>query len=258
MKKHYNDFMKYRHLLYELVSSEIKVKYRRSFLGVFWSVLQPLGMMIILTIVFSTMFKSDIEHFPVYVLTGRIIWDLLSLSTNFALGSIVTNAPLIKKVYLPKYIFPVSKSLSALVNCSFSMVALLIVVAISDIDVTYTILFIPIPLILLYLFTVGVGLIVSSLTVFFRDLAHLYELILTAWMYLTPIFYPADILPAPVMKLMQLNPVYHYLVMFRDLVMYGQMPTAETWVICISMAALSLVVGFFVFSKTEDKFILHI
>lgn len=258
MKRHFSEFMQYRHLLYELVSSEIKVKYRRSFLGVIWSVLQPLGMMIILTVVFSTMFKSDIEHFPVYVLTGRIVWDLVSLSTSFALTSVVSNSSLIKKVYIPKNVFPLARSLSALVNCAFSMIALFIVVGLSGVDVTYTILFVPIPLILLYLFTVGIGLVVSSLTVFFRDLAHLYELLLTAWMYLTPIFYPAEILPAPVLTIMHLNPVYYYLVAFRDMVMYGQMPTMETWMICFSMAILSLFVGFFIFSKSEDKFIMHI
>lgn len=258
MKKHINDFMKYRHLLIELVSSELKVKYRRSFLGIIWSVLQPLGMMLILTVVFSTLFRSDIEYFPVYVLSGRIIWDLFSIATCAAQGSVISNSGLIKKVFVPKYIFPLAKAVSALVNTGFSLIALLIVVYFSGVEIGMSFFLLPLPLILLFLFSLGIALIISAYTVFFRDLAHLYELLLTAWMYVTPIFYPIDILPAPVLALVKFNPIIYYLDFFRAIVYYGVMPPLETVVICTVMAIASLAIGFFLFNKNQDKFILYI
>lgn len=259
MNKHINDFKKYRHLLYELVSSEIKVKYRRSVLGIVWSVLQPLGMMLILTIVFSNMFKgSNIEHFAVYVLTGRIVWDLFSLATSFSMNSVVTNSALIKKVYVPKYIFPVSKATSALVNCGFSLIALLMVVFFTGVKIGPSILLLPIPLLLLFIFSLGISLIISAGTVFFRDIAHLFELLLTAWMYLTPIFYPISALPKSILYIVKLNPITYYLEVFRDVVYSGIMPSIKSLAICFVLSLLSVVIGFYIFNKKEDKFILHI
>lgn len=258
MKRHFNDIKKYRALLYELVISDIKVRYRRSVLGIVWSVLQPLGMMLILTVVFSTLFASDIEYFAVYVLTGRIIWDLFSTATIMAQSSIISSSGLIKKVYVPKYIFPVSKVFSSLVNCLFSLVALLIVVYFSGANIGPSIVLLPVPLILLFIFALGVSLFISAYTVFFRDLSYLYELLLTAWMYLTPIFYPIDILPPNMLTLVKFNPIIYYLDVFRSIVYYGTWPDSKSLIFCVVASFVSLVIGFWTFTRKEDKFILHI
>lgn len=258
MNMRLKDLIKYRFLLQELVSNEIKIKYRRSVLGVLWSVLQPLMMMIILTVVFSAIFKSNIKNFAVYVLTGRIIWDLFQLTTTLALNSIVTNAGLIKKVYVPKYIFPISKGLTALVNTGFSLVALVLVIIFTGVKINFSILLLPIPLLSLFLFAVGIGLIMSAYTVFFRDLAYLYELVLTVWMYLTPIFYPLSIIPEKYSVFIKLNPIIYYLEMFRDIVMYGKIPALSSFLICLLIGIASLITGFYLFNKKQDKFILHI
>jgi ABC-2 type transport system permease protein len=258
MKVYLNNFLKFRFLLFELVINDIKVKYRRSVLGVLWSVLHPLMMMMVLTVVFSSLFKSDIPHFAVYVLTGRIIWDLYSQATIFSMSSIVNNAALIKKVYVPKYIFPLAKSFSSLVNTIFSLIALVIVMVISGVKVNFNILFFPLPLIYTFMFATGVGLIMSAYAVFFRDLNYLYEVLLTVWMYFTPLFYPISILPKEIQFTLQMNPLYHMLNMFREITIYGQTPSLVSNLLCFLIGASSLLVGFIVFYKKQDKFILYI
>ncbi|NQX60237.1 ABC transporter permease [Paenibacillus qinlingensis] len=258
MKSYIENFMKYRYLLYELVVNDLKIKYRRSFLGILWSVLQPLMMMIILTIVFSSVFKSSIENFAVYVFTGRIVWDIYSQVTSSALTSIMNNAGLIKKVYVPKYIFPISKGVSGLVNTAFSLVALFMVMIFTGVKINYSILLFPLPILYLFLFSIGIGLIVAAYSVFFRDLNYLYELLLTAWMYFTPIFYPASIIPEEVKFIVDANPIAYFLQMFRDIVIYGQVPSLMSHVTCLSIGLVSLLLGVFLFFKKQDRFILHI
>lgn len=258
MKTYIENFLKYRYLLYELVVSDIKIKYRRSFLGILWSVLQPLMMMIVLTIVFSSLFKNDIEHFAVYVFTGRIVWDLYSQATSFALTSIMNNAGLIKKVYVPKYIFPISKGVSGLVNTGFSLVALFMVMIYTGVKIDYSILLLPLPILYLFFFSIGIGLIVSTYAVFFRDLGYLYELLLTAWMYFTPIFYPASIIPKEVKFIVDANPIVYFLQMFRDIVLYGHVPSLMSHITCLTIGLVALLVGAFLFVRRQDRFILYI
>lgn len=258
MKAYLENFLKYRFLLKELVINDIKIKYRRSVLGILWSVLQPLMMMVVLTLVFSALFKSDIPHFAVYVLTGRIIWDLYSQATVFAMASIVGNASLIKKVYVPKYIFPLSKCISALVNTVFALIALMIMVVVSHIKITVVILLLPLPLLYVFLFATGIGLLISAYAVFFRDLNYLYDILLTAWMYFTPLFYPVSIIPKEILFMIQLNPLYYMLEMFRQIIMYGQIPTIGSHITCLLISLVSLLIGFFAFLKKQDRFILYV
>lgn len=256
--KYISNFLKYRFLLRELVINDIKIKYRRSVMGILWSVLHPLLMMIVLTIVFSSLFKSDIPNFAVYLLAGRLIWDLYSQATIFAMGSVVDNASLIKKVYVPKYIFPVAKSFSALVNSLFALIALFIVMIICKVKITPLVLLIPIPLFYTFIFALGVGLLFSAFNVFFRDLAYLYEVFLTAWMYFTPLFYPESIIPERYKIILKINPLYYYVNFFRDVVLYGKFPSVKENMICLSISFFSLIIGLYVFYKKQDKFILYI
>lgn len=258
MAKYWDNFLVYRFLLQEMVMNDIKLKYRRSVLGIIWSVLHPLLMMVVLTIVFSNLFKSDIPYFPVYVFTGRLIWDLYSQATSQSMGSIVGNASLIKKVYVPKYIFPLAKIMSSLVNTMFSIVALLIVMVVVGVKITPVLLLMPLGIFYVFLFAAGVGLFLSAYTVFFRDISYLYEVLLTAWMYFTPLFYPASVIPESFQFIFKFNPLYYMVEYFRQITMYGVFPSVKDNLICLSIGLVAFILGMYAFYKKQDKFILHV
>lgn len=257
-KGYFEKFFKYRYLLKELVVKDVKVKYRRSVLGLAWSVLNPLLMMLVITAVFSRIFKMNIENFPAYYIVGSLIFNFNSEATVLAMNSIRGASGLIKKVYIPKYIFPLEKVLFAFVNALFSLIAVAIVLLILRVHVTWTIVLFPIPLIYTLIFSTGLGLILSSLNVFFRDTEHLYGVWITAWMYLTPIIYPMEMLPAIMQKLMVFNPLYHYVEYFRQVILYGMIPGLKENLVCIGFAGLFLGIGLLFFKKKQDQFILYI
>lgn len=251
-------FLKYNNLLRELVYRDIKVRYRRSFLGMLWTVLNPLLMMVVITIVFSTLFKQNIENFPIYYLAGTLVFSFNSETTSNALYSIIGNSALMKKVYIPKYLFPLSKTVSGLVNFGFSMIAMFIVMLILRVEFRATLLLIPIPLFYVFMFAAGSGLFLAAATVFFRDIANFYGVFVMAWTYFTPVFYPVSILPESAMSLMYLNPMYHYVDYMRKLILYGQFPGMKENLICFMFGALSLAIGIWVFYKRQDRFVLFI
>lgn len=257
-KLHLQGFLKYRSLLYNLVSRDIKIRYRRSFLGLLWTILNPLLMMIIITVIFSTLFKQTIPNYPIYYLSGYLMFQFNSETTTSALYSITSNAALMKKIYIPKYLFPLSKVLSGLVNLFFSLIAMFIVMLILQVKFRLTLLLILLPIFYVLLFSIGLGLILSTYTVFFRDLAHFYTVFVMAWLYFTPVFYPITILPKNIMKLMQLNPIYHYVSYMRELVLYGTFPGLKENMICFAMGIIFLLFGLHTFYKNQDKFILYI
>ena len=258
IKGYFQKFFKYRHLLRELVSRDIKVKYRRSVLGILWSVLNPLLMMLVITAVFSSIFKFDVENFPAYYLTGSLIFGFVAESTTGSCGSIIEGASLIKKVYIPKYVFPLEKILFAFVNALFSLIAVAIVLLILQVPVTWTIILFPRPLIYALVFCIGLGLVLSTLNVFFRDVGHLWGVWITAWMYLTPIIYPIDILPEIMKKVIWLNPLTYYVDYFRQLILYGTVPGLKANLVCCAFSLGFLFFGIIIFKKNQDKFILHI
>lgn len=248
----------YRWLLQELVLRDLKIKYRKSVLGYLWSILNPLLMMIVLTIVFSSMFRFDIENYPVYLLTGQLIFNFFSDATTFAMNGILDGASLIRKVYLPKYIFPVSKVLSSFITMLFSLVALLIVMILTGVKFHFTLILAPVVLLYTLLFSVGVGLALSALVVYFRDIQHLYGVLLTVFMYLTPIFYPISMLPEWLVTYVSHQPIFQFINMFREIILYGSWPTLEDHLFCLMYGILSLIVGLWIFKYKEKDFILYI
>lgn len=258
VKEKMEGFRRFTPLLRELVVRDIKVRYRHSALGLVWTVLNPLLMMVVITIVFSTLFKQNIPNFPIYYLSGSLIFAFNSESTTTALNSIISNASLIKKVYIPKYLFPLSNVLSGLVNLGFSLIAMFIVMLITDAPFHATLLLLPIPIFYTFLFSVGLGILLSAVTVFFRDIAHFYSVFILAWTYFTPIFYPVEILPDTVMKLMQINPMYHLVSYMRSIVLYGVFPSLKENLLCLCLGLLMLALGLFVFYKKQDKFVLYV
>ncbi len=246
-------------ILESLVSKDFKLKYRRSMLGILWSVLNPLLMMIVLSAVFSMFLKWDnIEHFPLYLILGTVLFSLMQNSTTAAMWSILEAAPLIKKVRVEKMIFPIEKAAFELVNFAISLVAVVAVMAFFQVMPTLNLLFLPLLLFYVVLFSAGLGLLLSSLAVFFRDVCHLWGVVITAWTYGTPIFYPVTLLDPMMQEIMQFNPMYHYVTYFRDIAMWNINPGIKENLVCFAMAAITFLVGYLVFRKTESKFILYV
>lgn len=248
----------YKDLMYELVSRDIKVRYRRSILGLLWTLLNPILMMIILTIVFSKMFRFDIDNYPIYYFTGNTLFAFMSETTTNALNSIVNGGGLLRKVYVPKYVFPVSKVLAGVVNLFFTVVAMILVMLFMRIRFHRTILLMPIIIVYIIVFCIGLGLILATLEVFFRDTAHLYGVVTLAWLYLTPIFYPESMLPPQMHLVMVLNPMHHYIEYMRDIVLYGLVPSLAENLECLCISVAALILGIIVFYRKQDKFILYI
>lgn len=258
MKQAWQHFLQYRPLLKELVRRDLKVKYRRSFLGYVWSLLNPLLMMCVMTLVFSYMFRFDIPNYPLYLITGQTLWTFFNESTNMSMYSVIQNGALIKKVYIPKFIFPISRVLSSFVTMSFSLAAILIVLVFTKSPFYWTILLFPVPLLFLLLFAMGIGMVLSALSVYFRDITHLYGIVTLAWMYVTPIFYPVSALPKEIVSIVQGNPMYSYISFFREIVLYGTVPESAMWLKCALISLAALAVGLAVFRKLQRNFILYI
>lgn len=263
-----NTIAKYWFLMEQLIQRDFKIKYKRSVLGIFWSFLNPLLMMLVQYVVFTNLFDlrgMGVVHYPIYLLSGIVTWNGFSDCTNQAMRAITGNASLITKVYVPKYIYPVTKVLSASINTILSMVPLLLVTIIyglfNDLYLTPALLLLPIFLILLIVFIIGVSFLLSSLMVFFHDVEFLWGVISTMWMYATPIIYGIKILETKQMwlaKAMQFNPMYHYVEFIRSIIIYGTSPDLMEYVICAAFSFGSLLIGIIVFKKTQDKFILYI
>ena len=252
---------RYQYLLSQLVSRDFKVKYKRSVLGVLWSVLHPLFMMMIMTIVFQNLFKmttSGSMNYPVYIITGLVLFNYFTEATNFALNSIIGNFNLITKVRIPKAIFPISKTLSSCVNLFFSLIALYSVIIVTGEQITWHHIWLIYDIFCLFLFTMGVGFVLSALTVFFRDMVYLYNLITLAWTYMTPIFYDISIISENLIDLFRANPMYQYVTFARNVILYHRTPTVQQFVIIFVFGVVSLIAGFLFFRKQQRKFIYYI
>ena len=241
-----------------LVSRDFKLKYRRSTLGILWSVLNPLLMMCVLTLVFSTFFRFQIENYPLYVILGNVLFALMSESTTGAMYSILDSSSLIKKIRIEKLIFPLEKVLFQLVNFCISLIAVAIVMVFFHIAPKVSLVALPLLLLYVVLFSAGIGLALSALAVFFRDVCHLWGVVITAWTYATPLFYPLDILPEWAMPIMEYNPMFHYVTYFRDIVLNGVVPGVGENLLCLGMALVSMALGLLLFKKAEKKFILYV
>lgn len=258
MKNYIQNFKKFQPLLAELVARDIKIKYRRSVLGVVWTLLNPLLMMIILSIVFSSLFRFEIENFPLYILSGQVIFNFFSGATTDAMSSIIGNAALIKKVYVPKYLFVLSRVFSSFINLLASFSALLLMMLVMRVELNWTVFLAVIPIALIAVFSLGVGLLLAAITVKFRDVMHLYSVFTTGLLYLTPVIYPMSILPPVIKTIVMLNPITNMLQMLRDVMLNNCIPGFGSIALGVLEAGIALVVGLYVFYKNQDQFILNI
>lgn len=252
-------FQHYKPLLQQLVMKDIKLKYRRSFLGYVWSILNPLMIMFIMVLVFQNMFRFDIANYPVYLIIGQTIFNFVSEATNQAMWSITGNAALMKKTYVPKYIFTLSRVTSSFVNMVFALGAMLLVFVVCGISFNWYMFLIPVILVQVYIFALGLGFFLASGTVFFRDIQYIYSAFLTAWMYATPIFYPIVQLPLNMQRIIKhFNPLYAYITQFRTIVLDGTCPDMRLIIYGFIVSFIMVGFGTWVFMKSQDKFILYI
>jgi len=211
-----------------------------------------------MTIVFSSIFRFDVQNYPVYLLSGQLIFTLFSEITNTCMFSVLASAPLMKKVNTPKYIFPLSKAISALINFFFSTIALLIVMFATGSPIYSTILLVPLPVLYIFVFSLGIGLILAAAIVYFRDMSYLYGVLITAVTYITPLFYPISIIPDHFKWLISINPLYHFVECFRTVAIYGGVPSLWQNLVCILLALVSLISGIIIFYRQQDRFILYV
>lgn len=243
----------YFFVIRELTSREVKRRYARSYLGIVWSVLNPLLTMAVMSLIFSTMFRRAIANYPIYLMTGQIIWGMFSSATNAAMGALVENKNLLLKVKLPKQIFVLAKIYTALVNFGYTCVAYLVMLLLFRIQLTWTALLLPAVVVLLLLFSLGVGYLLSIVFVFFADIRYLYSVLLTLWMYLSAIFYPVSNLSPEMRQVVELNPVYIAIAIARDCMLYGKPSEPVMWARLVLWSVGSFTVGYLFFKKKENK-----
>lgn len=254
MERVFKNFRKYRYLLFELIKKNIKLRYRRSYLGILWTLLEPILTTFVLTVVFIKFRQKKDVTFPVYILTGRLLYSFFAQSTKQAMKSIRTNSGMIKKVYVPKYIYPLSNILSNYIIFLISMLVLFGAMLIFQVQPTKYLINSFIPLTLLLIQSLGVGLILATLAVFFRDMEYLWDVILMLIMYTSAIFYYIEDSTEWIFKL---NPIYHIIVNFRNCI-YGRPLDMDALLISLGYSLISLIIGVVLFYRKQDKFILYI
>lgn len=243
----------YRFVLKQLVSREIKRKYARSYLGVVWSVLNPLLSMAVLSMIFSTMFKRSIENFPIYYLTGMILWNFFSQSTSTAMTALEDNRTLLLRVKLPKQTFVLARVYTAVTNFGYTCIAYVLMLLVFRIKPSWYMLLLPIDAIFIILFAMGISYMLSILYAFFGDIKHLYSVILQLWMFMCAIFYPADSVSGFMHYVIVYNPIYAYINFARDCVLYRRCPDFATWFMVILWGIVVYALGSFVFNSQENK-----
>ena len=244
---------RYRFLILQLLRRDVLTRYKRSVLGIACTFLNPLGTMLVMTVAFSQVFGS-MPGYPAYILSGLMAWTFFAQSTTAAIVNLVWGGGLLHRIYIPRTSFALAAIGMALVNLSLAVLPILVVMLVVGVPVSWTVIFLPVPMLLLALFSLGVGLLLSSFAVYFPDVSEMYQIILSAWMYLTPIFYSEEILPALYRPLITgLNPLYGFIRLYRLPLYYGQIPTwGDIWP-SLLIAVVTVTVGWIFFSLKADE-----
>ena len=250
---------RYKFLMHQLIMRDFKVKYKRSFLGIIWSLLYPLLMMGVMALIFSNVFKFSVPgvNYLVYLMTGLIMFNYFSEASNLAMGTIVGNFSLINKIYIPKYIFPLSKCLFVGINFLLTLIPLYLIIFITGQGINIYHLLLPYSFLCLLLFTIGMGFILSTISVFMRDMFYIYGILITIWTYFTPIMYSITSFNEKWQPLFKLNPLFHYIDFARTIILYGKLPSLESFLLCFFSSTITLLIGVVMFRKNQDKFIYY-
>ncbi len=249
-----SEFWRYRFLFWNLVMRDLKVRYKRSLLGVVWAMLNPLLTMLVLVLVFSYLFRFNVENYPIFVLSGLVIWSLFAQGTTFAMNSILENSGVLKKIYIPSSVFVTSAVGSSVMSLLFSFIPLLILSVMTGVKAQVSWLLLPFPILQVAIFTLGIGSILAALVVFFNDVVHIYSVLISMYFYLTPIIYPMDILPDQIQTLQQFNPMFHYVALLRALLLNSPLPDLRMIGLSTLAAILALFAGWALFTRLSDQF----
>ncbi|TFG39762.1 MAG: ABC transporter permease [Candidatus Aminicenantes bacterium] len=253
------DLVAHRNLLWNLVRRDLTVRYKRSMIGFFWTMLNPLLTMLILTVVFSTIFRfQGIENYPTYFLSAYLVFGFFAQTTNQSMQSLAWNGALMKRVRVPKSIFAVSTTLSGLVNLLLAYIPLFLIMIATGAPICSTVLFLPISFLLIAMFTLGVSLVLSAMAVYFEDVQHMYQVVTIGLMYLTPIIYPIGIIPFRWLWVIRANPLTHLVKLARDPVYGCTLPGLHVILASSAAAVIALVIGWVVFHRLARGFYLHV
>jgi len=252
------ELLRYRDLLRALVVRDLKVRYRRSTIGFLWTMLQPLMTMLVLSMVFSAVFRFDAPNYPVYALAGIMFWNFFNQSVITSMNSLRSNAQLLIKIPVPKAVFPVATVLAGVVNLLFAMVPLFVILLVTGHPIRPAVLFLPVAILLAALFTLGAGLLLAPMAVFFYDTVEMIGVLMTLLMYMTPVFYPMDIVPEKYLWVVRFNPIRSVLEVFRDPIYFGKIPPLTHLTVAVSVTAVALIVGVVAFRRSSDRIAFYV
>lgn len=252
------DTFRYRELIWALALKELKVRYKRSVLGFTWALLNPALTMLVLTLVFSTILRFGIPHYSIFLLSVLLPWTFFSQTLSYAVESIVGNGELIKKVSVPKLVFPVAAVVSNVINLLLSFIPLALLVVVLRYPFYATWLYLPVPMLALIIFTLGMTFFLAAANVYYRDVAHIVQVLLSAWFYFTPIIYALDFIPPNRQWIFKLNPIIYVINGFRLAVYYGKLPRWQSIAASFTCAFVALIIGFWVFRKHQDEFVFYV
>jgi ABC-2 type transport system permease protein len=246
--------LRYRNAIAHLVRRDIVSRYKRSFLGILWTMLHPLGMMLVLALVFSNIMNAG-PDFAAYLLSGLIAWTFFAQATQAVVSGYRWGVRLLHRIYIPHSVFAISAIGTGLVNLALSIVPLVLVMIATGVPIRWTALYLPIPMLLLACFSLGVGLLLATVGIYFPDVSDMYQIILIAWMYLTPIIYPEALLPEKLrLVITGANPMYYLIKLFRLPIFDGRLPTWQEFLPALLIAVITLLVGWWGFSRKESEF----
>jgi ABC-type polysaccharide/polyol phosphate export permease len=252
------DTYRYRELIWALAMKELKIRYKRSVLGFLWALLNPMLLMLVLTVVFSTIMQTQLPHYAIFLLSVLLPWTFFSQSLSYAAESIVGNGDLIKKVRVAKLVFPVAAVVSNMINLLLSIIPLVLIVAVMRHPFYLTWFYLPVPLIALTIFTLGATFFFAAANVYYRDVSHILQILLQVWFYVTPIIYSLDFFPAKYRTFFKLNPLQYFFNGFRLSVYYGLLPTWESIVFSFVLSFGALYIGFTIFRRKQDEFVFYV
>ena len=251
----FRELMRYRDLVKHLIARNIKTRYKRSALGILWTMLNPLLMMVVLTFVFSEIFRTSIvsKSYSAYALAGLLLWNFFAQTTTGAMSELIWGGGLLKRIYLPRGIFAVSSLGTSMINLLLSLVPLFIIIVVTGVPIHAVSLVLPGAIILTAMFALGVALFLSRIAAYFHDVMEMYQILLTAWMYMTPIIYPKEIIPERFRWLFKINPMYHLMEVFREPLVVGRMAGPKTWTAAAVASLVTLIFGWWFFSRKADE-----
>jgi ABC-type polysaccharide/polyol phosphate export permease len=252
------DIYRYRELIWALAIKELRVRYKRSFLGFLWALLNPLLMMIVMTLVFGTILRFRIDHYSIFLLSMLLPWTFFTQTLSYSVESVVGHADLLRKVRVAKLVFPVAAVLSNVINFLLSLIPLASLVLITRFPLHWTWIYLPVPMLGLFLFALGMAFFFATLNVFFRDVSHIIQIILSAWFYLSPIVYSLDFISPKHRWLFKLNPMLYVLNGFRLSIYYGLLPTPQSAAVSLLCGIAALSIGFGIFRRYQDAFVFYI